>query len=69
MKKFWIVLILLAQIVLSGCHGLVDDYSARKRRIHEISDLQWRMLVDDSDYFWLLDRSSTLTQWHPHVGQ
>ena len=69
MKKLCIVLILLVGSFLSGCAGLVDTKADRKRRIRHITDLQMRMLVDDVDYFLLIDQSSSLSKYHPRVGR
>ena len=69
MKKMCVVLILLLGSLLAGCHGMVDSYAERKIRLKQISELQMRMLVDDLDYLLLIDRSSTLTEYHPHIGR
>lgn len=69
MKKLSLALLLLLGIALSGCAGLVDSRADRTRRIKHITDLQMRMLVDDLDYFLLLDKSSSLTKYHPRVGR
>ncbi len=67
MKKLLIVLVLCLGAFLGGC-GLVDSSSDRGRRYDQINKMQWRMAVDDWDYFWLYERNTYLTEYHPHVG-
>jgi len=62
-----IVCVVLAVSVLTGC-TVTEDVGARKRRISQVNDLQMRMLTEDWDYFWLYERNTSLTQWHPRVG-
>ena len=68
MKKLLILFLLLGNL-LCGCSGLVDSSTDRKHRYKQIADLNWRMAMDDLDYFLLFDRSSSLTQYHPHLGK
>jgi len=70
MMKRLLVWLLLAVVFLSGlgCATVTESTGDRTRRISQISDLQMRMLVEDWDYFWLFERNSTLTSWHPWVG-
>jgi len=67
MKKLLLLLILCAASAVGGC-SLNQDSKERQRRMANISDLQMRMLVDDWDHIWLMERNSRLTQWHPMVG-
>ena len=77
MKRLLVFLVLLASFFLiPGCANMREEFGAtvaenrdaRKRRISQISDLQMKMLAEDWDYFWLFERNSALTQWHPWVG-
>ena len=63
-----ILLALTASFMLGGCATLVETPEERHRRIMHITDLQMKMLVEDWDYFWLYERSSGMTQWHPWAG-
>jgi len=63
MKRMALLLVLLVSSCLAGC-GLVHTRQERHRRFKTISALQARMIVDDWDYFWMVDRPSYLTQWH-----
>jgi len=67
MKRLLIVLMLFLGCATTGC-GLMDTPSQRHRRIIQAHNFQWRMLVDDWDNFWLCERNSRLTEYHPRVG-
>lgn len=67
MKKFLLVLVVLAAAFFAGCTP-TETFQERNRRICEITDINLRMAVEDWDHIWLYDRSSQLSQWHPHVG-
>jgi len=69
MKKLCVALALLVGSFLCGCAGLTETYPERSRRVSQLSAMQMQMAVDDFDYIMLLDRSSSLTQYHPHVGR
>lgn len=69
MKTFGIaIVLLLAGLLLGGCETPGESASERSLRIRRVSDQNWRMFVDDWDYFWLVDRSSRLTRYHVDVG-
>ena len=68
MKKLVMLLIVVFGALLVGCEGMVDNRQQRETRYHQISDLNMRGFVDDWDEFWLYDRNSRLTQWHPRAG-
>jgi hypothetical protein len=69
MKKFALVVVLLAGTLMVGCAPtLTESAPERSRRIALQSDIQMKMLVEDWDCFWLMDKNSTLSQWHPYVG-
>lgn len=67
MKKLLLALI-IAGSFFSGCATLVETPKERDRRILTGWNLDLRMAVEDWDYFWLVDRNSYLTQWHPRTG-
>jgi len=62
------VLVLCTFVVGCNCPGLVDTRAERRNRQELIVNLNTRMMVDDWDFFWLMDRNSYLTYWHPRVG-
>lgn len=68
MKKLGIVLVLLLVGLLAGCRTPAESADERSLRIDQISQQQWRMFVDDWDYFWLLDRTTRLTRYHVEIG-
>ncbi len=68
MKKLLIVLVVLSGVLLGGCGLTGGTYNERLRRDQQINDFQARQLVDDWDYFWLYERNSHLTEYHPRVG-
>lgn len=67
MKKLAVMLVLMAGTFMSGC-TLTETASERHRRILPQKDIEARQFVEDWDYFWLQERNSQLTQWHPYVG-
>ena len=67
MKNLLMLLVVVCGVLLAGC-GMVDNRQQRELRYHQITDLNTRGFVDDWDEFWLYDRNSRLTQWHPRVG-
>ena len=64
MKRLWFILVLALGAFLFGCHGVIDTYAQRQRRIRNESDYLARQFVDDCDLFWLADRPMQLTEWH-----
>lgn len=52
------------------CDGstLVETACERQARIAMQTNLNCREALEDWDYFWLNERTSRLTQWHPYVG-
>ena len=67
MKKWLLMLVLGVLTVTSGC-TMTETSGERDRRILQISDLQSKMLVDDVDYFLLVERNTRLNRWHARVG-
>jgi len=67
MKKLLLMLVLCVITITSGCN-LTETPGERNRRILLISDMQSKMLVDDVDYFLLIERSTRLSRWHARVG-
>ena len=73
MKKLLVILILCSVMLMAGCSTsgyptLVDSAQERSFRIDQIYDFQTRMLVDDWDSIWLIEKNTMLTYWNPHVG-
>ena len=70
MRRICLLIVLCAcfTALLAGCSGVADSGAERYSRAKQINDLQMRMLVDDWDYFWLYDRNTYLTKYHPRVG-
>ena len=67
MKKLLLLLALCLVTWTAGC-TLTETPAERNRRIAHIWDLQSKMMVEDIDYFLLLDRNSNLSEWHTLVG-
>ena len=63
MKCLFVLIVLCVAVWLSGC-GLADTENQRKLRYKHVVDANTRMLIDDWDHFWLMDRPSKLTHWH-----
>lgn len=68
MRKSLLLLVLACSMFASGCATLTETPVERDRRILNGWSLDTKMMTEDWDQFWLVDRSSMLTQWHPHVG-
>ena len=68
MKKLLIVFVLiLGTLTITGC-TVTETAVMRERRLDQITDLQFRMLIEDWDYFWLYDRNTATTPWNTWVG-
>jgi outer membrane lipoprotein-sorting protein len=67
MKKLALLLIVVVGLFVVGCTP-TETAAQRNRRIAGITDINARMMVEDWDHIWLYERSSSLTEWHPHVG-
>ena len=68
MKKLWVLTILLAAMFLAGC-GLADmSLSERRSRYKSSLQMSSRMINDDWDYFWMVDRPSQRTYWYVRSG-
>ena len=59
-----LILLLALTVVMGGCQTLNRDSQQKIQNYSRISDLNRRMLAEDMDTFWLLDRPSNLTQWY-----
>jgi hypothetical protein len=57
-------LILLSAVVLGGCQTVTSDPTQETQKYSRIADLNRRMLADDMDAFWLLDKPSRLSRWN-----
>lgn len=80
MKKLLIMAVLLtgafaigckeeAALSVSGGRGVAYTQEERIRRIEMIADIQERMIQDDWDMIWLMDRSSALSEWHVYASE
>lgn len=71
MKKLLIAAVLGLSALAGGCSSycpnLVESGYERHNRLQLIHNVNCRELVDDWDFFWLQDRNSYLTYWHPRV--
>ena len=63
-----LVLVLLAMVFVSGCANTVETGQERSWRIAQGWELDRRMLADDWDYIMLINKNSTLSQWHQRMG-
>jgi len=63
MKQLVLVIALCVAAFIMGC-GMVDTYPERVRRMSNSSEYHARMIVDDSDVFWMADRPTYLSYWH-----
>ena len=68
MKKALILVVICLGMMMAGCATLVNSPEERDRRIHHIWSTETRMIVDDWDAFWLVDRNTRTTRYHPRVG-
>jgi len=69
MNKFCIplVLVLLVMVLVSGC-STPETEQQRSWRIAQGWKLDQRMLIDDFDYIMLINKNSTLSQFHQRLG-
>ncbi|MBC8372145.1 MAG: hypothetical protein H8E53_01015 [Planctomycetes bacterium] len=65
-----LVLVLLAMVFVSGCLGpnTVETSQERSWRIAQGWKLDGLMLSDDWDYIMLINKNSTLSQYHQRLG-
>ena len=68
MRKLLIVVVVFVGTLLVGCDGVADSHAERKLRMERIGRLQGKMIMDDSDFIWMLDRSTRLSKYNPRVG-
>ena len=71
MNKFCITLVLVAlsMAFVSGCSpNTVETGQERSWRIAQGWKLDERMLQDDLDYLFLINRNSTLSLYHQRLG-
>ena len=62
-----LVLVLLAMVFVSGC-STPETSQERSWRIAQSWQLDHRMMIDDFDYIMLINRNSTLSQFHQRMG-
>jgi len=68
MKKVFVLLALCLVTLTAGC-TVTETGMERNRRILHVWDIQSKMMVEDIDYFLLIDRTSNLSEWHTYVGK
>jgi len=65
MLRFALAVIMLSLgLLLAGCQTMTMDKEQQVRKYSRISDMNRRMLADDIDAVFLLDKPSQLTRWH-----
>ncbi len=63
MRKFLVILTLaLISVGFSGCATLSQTSDERSARISSIEKKEWKMLVEDWDNFWMIDRPTRLSK-------
>ena len=56
-------------LFLTGCQTLSTDKEQQIRKYSRTADINRRLITEDLDSFWLLDRPSNLTQWHVRTAR
>ena len=64
LKKMVVTGLLGLGLLLGGCATLTRDEDQQSRRYSRLADLHKRLLAEDIDSFFLLDKPSSLTHWH-----
>lgn len=67
MKKLLIVAIMVVGSMTASCTQ-TETAMEHFTRLGLTLDLDSRALVEDWDYFWLMQRSSRLAKWHSRLG-
>lgn len=62
-----LALVLLAMVFVSGC-STPETAQERSWRIGQLWQLDNRMMIDDFDYVMLINRNSSLSQFHQRIG-
>ncbi len=68
MTRFAVILLLAGAIFIAGC-SLTESMEVKNRRLGILMGLDMRMVVDDFEAIWLLDRVGRLTEFHPRSGK
>ena len=63
-KMLMLVVLLSAGFFSAGCETLTRSSEDSIRQYSRVSDLNRRMLGEDIETFWLLERPSRLSQWY-----
>jgi len=64
-----LMLVMLALVFVAGCHrNTPETKMERSFRTSHGWELDRRMLADDWEYFWLIDKNSQLSPWHQRLG-
>ena len=67
MKKFFLLLVLMAGSMVVGCTP-TETVAERNHRINRVMEMDLREMNEDWDRIWLLERNEGDNQWNPHVG-
>ena len=67
MKGIVITAVLCVIGLLAGC-TMSETAEEHNRRLRQQTAMQMRMMVEDLDAVLLLDRTSSLTEWHSRIG-
>ena len=59
-----VALLLCAALLLGGCQTLTSDSAQETQKYSRIADLNRRMLTDDMNAVFLLERPSRLSNFH-----
>ena len=58
------VLLVGAGMILGGCQTMTNDSEEQVRKYSRIAETNRRMLAEDIDAIFLLDRGTSLSPWH-----
>ncbi len=68
MVKLMVIMLLASAIFITGC-SLTESMETKNRRLAIITNLNLRMIVDDFEAYWLYEKVSPLSEYHPRVGK
>ncbi len=58
------IVVLCVGFCLTGCETMTRTKEQQIRKYSRMSDINRRLLAEDIDAIFLLDRSTQLTRWH-----
>ncbi len=64
MKYAMVILLVAIGGILGGCQSMTRDSDQQIRKYSRVADVNRRLLTEDMDVILLLDKPSTLTNWH-----